>query len=152
MARAKEVRDGSNMDILTAIEKEHLDKKDVSIGSTIYARKVGDGSAREQAASCQRFLSASANLAKEYATKRYRSNVINWGMIPFRTEDQFDLNDIIIVKNIRKVIENNDNIVDAVLFRNKEKLNIKLTIDRLTKEERDIILSGCLINYYKQNR
>ena len=73
-------------------------------------------------------------------------------MIPFRTEDQFDLNDIIIVKNIRKVIENNDNIVAAVLFRNKEKLNIKLTIDRLTKEERDIILSGCLINYYKQNR
>ena len=152
VARAKEVRDGLNMDILTAIEKEHLDKKDVSIGSTIYARKVGDGSAREQAASCQRFLSASANLAKEYATKRYRSNVINWGMVPFRTEDQFDLNDIIIVKNIRKVIENNDNIVAAVLFRNKEKLNIKLTIDRLTKEERDIILSGCLINYYKQNR
>lgn len=152
LTRAKEVRDGSNMDILTAIEKERLDKNDVSIGSTIYARKVGDGSAREQAASCQRFLSASANLAKEYATKRYRSNVINWGMVPFRTEDQFELNDILIVKNIRKIIENNDNVVDAILYRDKEKLNIKLTIDRLTKEERDIILSGCLINYYRQNR
>lgn len=152
VGRAKEVRDGDNADIKKVIKSEKLDETQVTIGSSIYAIKVGDGSAREQAASCQRFLSGSANIAKEYATKRYRSNVINWGMIPFRSEDTFEIDDVVIVKNIREIISNGSEVVKGVLYRKNTKNEITLKIDPLTAEEKDIILSGCLINYYRENR
>lgn len=152
VGRAKEVRDGFRDDIKKVLKTEKLDEDKVSIGSTIYANKVGDGSAREQAASCQRFLSGSANLAREYATKRYRSNVINWGMIPFRSEDSFEVNDIVVVKNIRQVIKNGVQDIEGILYRNNVKKSISLKVDSLTSEEKDIILSGCLINYYRENR
>lgn len=152
VGRAKEVRDGSRDDIKKVLKTEKLDEDKVSIGSTIYANKVGDGSAREQAASCQRFLSGSANIAREYATKRYRSNVINWGMIPFRSEDTFEVNDIVVVKNIREVIKNGVQDIEGILYRNNVKKSISLKVDSLTSEEKDIILSGCLINYYRENR
>lgn len=152
VGRAKEVRDGSRDDIKKVLKTEKLDEDKVSIGSTIYANKVGDGSAREQAASCQRFLSGSANIAREYATKRYRSNVINWGMIPFRSEDSFEVNDIVVVKNIREVIKNGVQDIEGILYRNNVNKSISLKVDSLTSEEKDIILSGCLINYYRENR
>ena len=124
----------------------------VQIGSVIYAVKPGDGSAREQAASCQKVLGGLANIAREYATKRYRSNLINWGMIPFIFKDEipFDLNDYIFIKDIKDAIINKRSEVKAYVVNNGLK-EFTLTIGELTDDERDIIVKGCLINYYKAN-
>lgn len=121
----------------------------VSIGSGIYAVKPGDGSAREQAASCQRVLGGNANIAKEYATKRYRSNLINWGMLPFISDLNFELGDIIIAYNVKDTIEKGGCEFNAKLIRGGQAFAIKLYVDSLTKDEREIISRGCLINYYK---
>ena len=120
------------------------------IGSAIYAVKPGDGSAREQAASCQRVLGGLANIAKAYATKRYRSNVMNWGMIPFIYEDEnipFHKGDFIYIKGIKSAIENGDSRVKAVIVNENGTKEIKLSLGAMTDEEKDIIVSGCLINY-----
>ena len=132
---------------VTVIEKMGFDKNDVEIGSTIYANKPGDGSAREQAASCQRVLGAVANIAKEYATKRYRSNLINWGMIPFTYNNKypFEIGDIIAIENIAKIFD--DYKIEANVFRNGKIKNIILTMDNLSEEEKQIIKKGCLINF-----
>lgn len=116
------------------------------IGSVIYAVKPGDGSAREQAASCQKVLGGIANLAQEYATKRYRSNLINWGMLPFIYDNKVPLllDDLIVVKNVASVLETGK--IDAQIVRNNEIFNIKLTMDKLTEYEKAIIKAGCLIN------
>ena len=120
------------------------------IGSAIYAVKPGDGSAREQAASCQRVLGGLANIAKSYATKRYRSNVMNWGMIPFIYEDEnipFHKGDFIYIKGIKSVIENGDSRVKAVIVNENGTKEIELSLGAMTEEEKEIIVSGCLINY-----
>ena len=120
------------------------------IGSAIYAVKPGDGSAREQAASCQRVLGGLANIAKSYATKRYRSNVMNWGMIPFIYEDEnipFHKGDFIYIKGIKSVIENGDSRVKVVIVNENGTKEIELSLGAMTEEEKDIIVSGCLINY-----
>ena len=120
------------------------------IGSAIYAVKPGDGSAREQAASCQRVLGGLANIAKAYATKRYRSNVMNWGMIPFIYEDEnipFHKGDFIYIKGIKSVIENGDSRVKAVIVNENGTKEIELSLGAMTEEEKEIIVSGCLINY-----
>jgi len=120
------------------------------IGSAIYAVKPGDGSAREQAASCQRVLGGLANIAKSYATKRYRSNVMNWGMIPFIYEDEnipFHKGDFIYIKGIKSVIENGDSRVKAVIVNENGTKEIELSLGAMTDKEKDIIVSGCLINY-----
>ena len=120
------------------------------IGSAIYAVKPGDGSAREQAASCQRVLGGLANIAKAYATKRYRSNVMNWGMIPFIYEDEnipFHKGDFIYIKGIKSAIENGDRRVKAVIVNENGTKEIELSLGAMTDEEKDIIVSGCLINY-----
>ena len=120
------------------------------IGSAIYAVKPGDGSAREQAASCQRVLGGLANIAKSYATKRYRSNVMNWGMIPFIYEDEnipFHKGDFIYIKGIKSVIENGESTVKAVIVNENGTKEIELSLGAMTDEEKDIIVSGCLINY-----
>ena len=120
------------------------------IGSAIYAVKPGDGSAREQAASCQRVLGGLANIAKAYATKRYRSNVMNWGMIPFIYEDEnipLHKGDFIYIKGIKSVIENGDSKVKAVIVNENGTKEIELSLGAMTDEEKDIIVSGCLINY-----
>ena len=120
------------------------------IGSAIYAVKPGDGSAREQAASCQRVLGGLANIAKSYATKRYRSNVMNWGMIPFIYEDEnipFHKGDFIYIKGIKSAIENGDSRVKAVIVNENGTKEIELSLGAMTDEEKDIIVSGCLINY-----
>lgn len=122
------------------------------IGSTIYANKPGDDSAREQASSCQKILETSANLAKEYATKRYRSNLINWGMLPFVTEDmdRFRVDDYIFFLDIRKhVIEKTEQINGYVIGENVKPITVSL--ENLTDSERHILIDGCLINYYRNS-
>jgi aconitate hydratase len=125
--------------------------KNTGVGSTIFAVKPGDGSAREQAASCQKVLGGWANIAKEYATKRYRSNLINWGMLPFVMEEdyQFSVDDYVFVPGIAKAIRDKDDIIKAYVVGDDMK-EISLTLGALTDAERDIILAGCLINYYRQ--
>ncbi|MBQ0102521.1 MAG: hydratase [Firmicutes bacterium] len=125
---------------------------DVQRGSVIYARRPGDGSAREQAASCQRVLGGSANIALEYATKRYRSNLINWGMIPFTvdSEPDFKVGDYILVKGIKTKIENAEKTTEALVITPDGNRTLTLNLPALTPEEREIILCGCLINYYNK--
>ena len=125
----------------------------ISIASIIYATKPGDGSAREQAASCQRVLGGAGNIAREYATKRYRSNLINWGMIPFISEkDNFEVGDIIYVPNVKTGIINGASEFKAVVINGKNVREIILKLDSLTDTEKDIIVSGCLMNYYKDRK
>ena len=127
-----------------------IDAKTTGIGSVIYAVKPGDGSAREQAASCQKVLGGWANIAKEYATKRYRSNLINWGMIPFTLEEElkFKMGDYIFVPNIKQAVENKVSAIKAYIISDST-TEFTLTLSDLTEDERKIILAGCLINYYR---
>ena len=128
----------------------NINNENIGIGSTIYAVKVGDGSAREQAASCQKVLGGWANIAKEYATKRYQSNLINWGMLPliYKDEPCFENGDYIFIPNIVKAIKTKNNFINAYIV-NKSMKEIQFNLGELTDDERKIILKGCLINYYK---
>ena len=128
------------------------DPASTGLGSMIMALKPGDGSAREQAASCQRVLGGVANLCAEYATKRYRSNVVNWGMLPFIAEDVKDWNiqpgDRLYLPGIRAAVDSGAEEVSAVLIQNGVEKPVTLKLPGMTREERDIVLAGCLINYY----
>ena len=140
-------------DILATVKESYADvtQDNLGIGSTIFAVKPGDGSAREQAASCQKVLGGWANIANEYATKRYRSNLINWGMLPFtidRGELPFKNKDYIFVPDIRKAVEEKLTKIPAYVV-NEGMKEITLTLGELTDDEREIILKGCLINYYR---
>ena len=125
--------------------------EDTEIGSMIYAVKPGDGSAREQAASCQRVIGGLANITKEYATKRYRSNVMNWGMIPFQMteEPEFEVGDYIFVPGIRKALDGDLKNITAYQVKGNEMKELHLFIADMTSEEREIVKAGCLINYNK---
>lgn len=127
-----------------------VDYKNIGIGSTIFAVKPGDGSAREQAASCQKVLGGWANIANEYATKRYRSNLINWGMLPFicNKEIEFNNDDYIFIPNVIEAIKEKKDIIKAYIVNDNMK-ELELKLGDLTDDERDIILKGCLINYYR---
>ena len=117
----------------------------------IYAVKPGDGSAREQAASCQKVLGGFANIAKEYATKRYRSNLINWGLIPFIIDEgelPFRNGDFIFIPGAATAIRDKASEVRAYVVKDKL-VEFTLKIGELTDDERQIILDGCLINYYR---
>ena len=130
------------------------DPKNTDIGSTIFANMPGDGSAREQAASCQRVMGASANFAKAYATKRYRSNCINWGMTPFLVEhpEVFALGDYIFVPGVRKaVLENRESFPAYAVKPDGTVTEFTVSTGKLTEAERQIIADGCLINYYRNN-
>ena len=132
------------------------DPEKASVGSVVYAVKPGDGSAREQAASCQKVLGGMANIAYEYATKRYRSNLINWGMIPFtfdcdRDALPFDTDDFIFVPRVKELLVAEAETAKAYVISGGETKEITLTLPKLTDDERTIILAGCLINYYKMN-
>lgn len=130
----------------------NVDLKDVEIGSGIFAKKPGDGSAREQAASCQRVLGGICNIANEYATKRYRSNLINWGMLPFITNSEdFADGDFILVEDVINTLTSGENKFKARLVRDNKVSEITLNMDALTDNEKQIILSGCLINYYNKD-
>ncbi len=130
-----------------------LKARETGIGSTIFAVKPGDGSAREQAASCQKVLGGWANIAREYATKRYRSNLINWGMIPFLLEEElpFELEDFVFIPGIRTAIREKQSSVKAYVVKDGLK-EFTLRIGDLTDDERKIILAGCLINYYRDEK
>ncbi|MEG0838911.1 MAG: hydratase [Hydrogenoanaerobacterium sp.] len=123
--------------------------QNVGIGSTIFANKPGDGSAREQAASCQRVLGAWANIAVEYATKRYRSNLINWGMLPFIIKDgsALELGSYVFIPAVRQAIENHSSDIKGYVIGAVVK-EISLSLGQLTDDERKILLDGCLINFY----
>ena len=165
VGRAKAVRD---MDASIAAEiktvVDALAKKDAELGkkaaaaqtgSTIFACKPGDGSAREQAASCQRVLGASANIANEYATKRYRSNLINWGMLPFLYKEgdknlPFANDDYVFIPGVKKMIAEKLPSITAYAVKKDGTVNsFELSVGDLTDDERKIILAGCLINFYR---
>ena len=128
-----------------------VDKTTGGVGSTIFAVKPGDGSAREQAASCQKVLGGWANIANEYATKRYRSNLINWGMLPFLIPEgdlPFANGDYLFIPDVRKAVEEKWDSITAYKV-GEELTPFTLTLGELTDDEREIILKGCLINYYR---
>lgn len=130
------------------------DPENTDIGSTIFANMPGDGSAREQAASCQRVMGGSANFAKQYATKRYRSNCINWGMTPFLVENPeiFQLGDYIFVPGVRQaVLENKEKFSAYVVKPDGTVKEFPVSTGTLTETERQIIVDGCLINYYRKH-
>ena len=141
--RAKNVRDGGFPTELG------FDEDKTTFGSVVCSIKPGDGSAREQAASCQRVLGGVANVAKEYATKRYRSNLINWGMLPLLADkNDFELGDYIYIENVKDgIISGAKEFKATVIGNNKREITLKM--DALTDAEKQIILKGCLINYYK---
>ncbi len=147
--------DGEKADKLVAIEKA-LDMElcpcNTGVGSLIYATKPGDGSAREQAASCQRVLGGWANIAIEYATKRYRSNCVNWGMLPFTITARPDIDpeDAVVITGLVSKLENLDKDIPAKIVKADGRvLDITLSLAGLEPAERDIIVQGCLMNYYK---
>ena len=130
-----------------------INEENTGIGSTIFAVKPGDGSAREQAASCQKVLGGWANIANEYATKRYRSNLINWGMLPFIIKEgelPFANGDYLFVPEIRKAVEEKTPEVKAYAVKDGQLTEFSLTLGDLTDEEREIIRKGCLINYNRK--
>ena len=167
VGRAKEVQKAQNAimagedataalpelkEVLSVIRKENGDSitGDIGYGSTIFAVKPGDGSAREQAASCQKVLGGWANIANEYATKRYRSNLINWGMLPFIIKEgelPFKNLDYLYIPGIRKAVEEKTTVIKAYKVETDGLREFELTLGDLTDEERQIILKGCLINY-----
>ena len=128
------------------------DAANTGLGTFVMALRPGDGSAREQAASCQRVLGGCANLAQEYATKRYRSNVVNWGMLPFVTDELEKYNiqpgDKLWIPGVRTLLEGDGEELSATLLQSGKETSLTLRLPGLTREERDIILAGCLINYY----
>lgn len=130
-----------------------INEANTGIGSTIFAVKPGDGSAREQAASCQKVLGGWANIANEYATKRYRSNLINWGMLPFLIEEgklPFANGDYLFLPDIRKAVEEKAETITAYAVGDGGLKEFTMTLGDLTDEEREIILKGCLINYNRK--
>ena len=146
-------QDDSLKEVYETIQKQFdVVPEKTEVGSVIFAVKPGDGSAREQAASCQRVLGGMANIAREYATKRYRSTLINWGMLPFVFDGDlaFDKDDYIFVKDIKKAIETKEDTIKAYVV-NQGMKEIELHLGNLTDDEREIILKGCLINYNKKN-
>ena len=163
VGKAKAVKEKNNKlknseavaDVAEALSRIGADAKSVQFGSCVFANKPGDGSAREQAASCQRVLGGSANICYEYATKRYRSNCINWGMLPFtldaETEFDCEVGDMLYIPNIRKAVEDGADGVDATIIpadKSKECKSIHLNMFGLTAEDREILLRGCLMNWY----
>ncbi len=154
-------KDGSlSPELLKTLEQAGVTSdvlKDTTIGSVIFANKPGDGSAREQAASCQRVLGGNANICFEFATKRYRSNCINWGMMPFTLDPSakftYKPNDFIFVPNLKEGIVNGREEFDATVISDGKTSTLKLYLKNLTEDDRELLLTGCLMNYYaKQNK
>ena len=141
--------------VMETIHKSYpdVDKTNLGVGSTIFAVKPGDGSAREQAASCQKVLGGWANVANEYATKRYRSNLINWGMLPFLIPSgdlPFKNGDYLFFPGIRKAVEEKADVIKGYTVEGDSLKEFEVTLGELTDDEREIILKGCLINYNRK--
>ncbi|MBR2070733.1 MAG: hydratase [Clostridia bacterium] len=153
-ALAEDFENGcENEELKAVLSTLNANKDNTTLSSFIFANKPGDGSAREQAASCQRVLGGGANVAKEYATKRYRSNLINWGMLPLRIEqNEFAKGDYLFIENVIEKLENKIYDFEGTLISGSEVKKVRLTLDPLTKDETDIIISGCLMNYYNKTK
>ena len=141
--------------VMDVIKKDYpnVSKENLGVGSTIFAVKPGDGSAREQAASCQKVLGGWANIANEYATKRYRSNLINWGMLPFLIKEgelPFANGDYLFFPQIRKAVEEKDDVIQGYVVGAEGLMEFEVALGELTDDEREIILKGCLINYNRK--
>ena len=141
--------------VMDAIKKDYpnVSKENLGVGSTIFAVKPGDGSAREQAASCQKVLGGWANIANEYATKRYRSNLINWGMLPFLIKEgelPFANGDYLFFPEIRKAVEEKNDVIRGFVVGENGLKEFEVALGELTDDEREIILKGCLINYNRK--
>ena len=141
--------------VMEVIKKSYpqVSKENLGVGSTIFAVKPGDGSAREQAASCQKVLGGWANVANEYATKRYRSNLINWGMLPFLIQEgklPFVNGDYLFFPEIRQAVENKADVIKGYVVGQEGLKEFEVTLGELTDDEREIILKGCLINYNRK--
>ena len=141
--------------VMDVIKKDYpnVSKENLGVGSTIFAVKPGDGSAREQAASCQKVLGGWANIANEYATKRYRSNLINWGMLPFLIKEgelPFANGDYLFFPEIRKAVEEKDDVIRGFVVGENGLREFEVALGELTDDEREIILKGCLINYNRK--
>ena len=138
--------------IRTIPGQQEVKASETEIGSMIYAVKPGDGSAREQAASCQRVLGGLANICREYATKRYRSNVMNWGMLPFQmeAEPEFEVGDYIYVPGIRKVLTEGPTDQIKAYVIGDEVREITLYLADMTDNEKEIVMDGCLINFNRK--
>ena len=141
--------------VMDVIKKDYpnVSKENLGVGSTIFAVKPGDGSAREQAASCQKVLGGWANIANEYATKRYRSNLINWGMLPFLIKEgelPFANGDYLFFPQIRKAVEEKDDVIQGYIVGAEGLKEFEVALGELTDDEREIILKGCLINYNRK--
>ena len=151
VSRAKRAKEEFEEGCDSLLKELNLSKERMCYGSVVAAIKPGDGSAREQAASCQRVLGGIANIAVEYATKRYRSNLINWGMLPFLYEKNiFENSDYILVKEVKEKLLRGDREYPATIIRGRTKREIVLRMDPLTDDEKAIILKGCLINFNKK--
>lgn len=170
VSRAKAVREQERMHretghvtdeklekLLKVLEIELEDfRQEILIGSMMCSEKIGDGSSREQAASCQKVLGGFANLANEYATKRYRSNLINWGILPLRTEETITLNvgDYLLLRDVREIVQNRDSFTAEIIRSTEDGMvrgeKLTCTLDSLTEDEKNILFDGCLINYYKR--
>ena len=144
-------------DILEALEAAaaagagEIGLHDLTYGSGIYAVKPGDGSAREQAASCQRVLGGAANFAGEYATKRYRSNLINWGIFPFLSDKSIEEGDYVLVPDLRNGMEQGRGDFDAYIISGGRAVKTRLSLGAMTGDEKQILMDGCLINYYQNH-
>lgn len=159
VAKANELKlEGASPDMFDGIEG--ADPSDTAVASVVVAKRPGDGSAREQAASCQRVLGGGANIALAYATKRYRSNLLNWGMLPFITDDEslfeggLDRGDRIFIKGVKAWVESGQDGIKAEIYgKEGKKKTVTLTLGDITSSEREVLLKGCLMNYYKsQNK
>ncbi len=142
-------------ELLEILEKVGLDQSalaDMQVGSVIFANKPGDGSAREQAASCQRVLGGAANICYEFATKRYRSNCVNWGMLPFTLDPDrtfpFEPGDYILVPHVRRGVEQGYETFHATAISGINVTPLTLHLKNTTAEERELLLTGCLMNHY----
>ncbi|MDR1481467.1 MAG: hydratase [Synergistaceae bacterium] len=156
--RRSNINPADNIELAAVYEKirqipgnEKKSTMEIGIGSVIYANKPGDGSAREQAASCQKLLGTFANIAREYATKRYRSNLINWGIIPFLTDDgaSLCLGNYVYFPSIKQAILEKSETIRGFVIEGENVREIEARLGELTDEERKIIVDGCLINHYR---
>ena len=142
--------------VAAALAKVGAKAEDTSFGSCVFANRPGDGSAREQAASCQKVLGGDANICYEYATKRYRSNCINWGIVPFtiapETKFEYNPGDFVFVPGIREAIVSGKEEIDAKVITADGVKDIHLYFQNLTADEREILAQGCLMNYYKSKK
>ena len=152
VGRAKAIKNESleSPELTAVLSKVGGKANTTSYGSAVYATKPGDGSAREQAASCQRVLGGSANFAVEYATKRYRSNLINWGMMPFCMAEKLEVGDYVFVPEVLEKLRSGATEFDATIVRGDQLIKVTLSTGELTPAERKIIECGCLMNYYNK--